>query len=411
MLAINAERLLADLDDLGRIGRTKEGGVSRPALSAADVEGRAWFYHRVQAAGLAFRQDGAGNLSAVLLAPDAAAPTLLLGSHLDTVSNGGPYDGALGVLAALEVLRTVHEAGLDLPVTLEAISFTDEEGTVIGLLGSSALAGLVTPADLKQARGGADALNAGLARIGISRESVLAARREAAGLAAYVEVHVEQGVRLEEAGIDIGVVEAIVGIRSMWLRFQGRAAHAGTMPMDRRADALWGASAFVQQARDLVMARFSPGVINCGRIQVQPGAFNIVPAQVDLAVEFRHAREADLDEMQAALLDLAQRCAQENRLTVSAEITGEGRAAPMHATVMAAIEAAAQRLGLSHTRLVSFAGHDTQSLSTVTPAAMFFVPSVNGISHNPQEFTQEQDLVNGANVLLHTALGLAGTNQ
>ncbi len=407
MLAINGERLLADLADLSRIGRTKEGGVSRPALSAADVEGRAWFYHRVAEAGLLFRQDGAGNLSAVLPAGDPGAKTLLIGSHLDTVPNGGPYDGALGTLAALEVLRTVKQVGLSLPVTLEAISFTDEEGTITGLMGSAALTGRLSEKDLREARGGAAALDAGLTRIGSDRARVLSARRNPDSLAGFVEVHIEQGSRLEEAGIAIGVVEAIVGIRSMWLHFHGRAAHAGTMPMDRRADALWGASAFVQQARDLVMARFSPGVMNCGRIQAGPGAFNIVPGLVDLAVEFRHGSEAMLDEMQAVLIELAQTIATENRLTVAVELATEGVAAPMNEGVMAAIEGAADSLGLSHTRLVSFAGHDTQALSAVTPAAMFFVPSVDGISHNPKEFTHPHDLINGANVLLHTVLGLA----
>jgi N-carbamoyl-L-amino-acid hydrolase len=410
MISINAERLLADLAALGAIGRTPQGGVSRPALSAADVEGRAWFYHRVEAAGLTFQQDGAGNLSAILPGP-AGAPTLLIGSHLDTVPNGGRYDGALGVLAALEVLRTVREAGLTLPVTLEAISFTDEEGTVMGLMGSSAVAGQLTTEDLTQARGGADALNAGLARIGTDRQSVLDAVRDPASLAGFVEVHVEQGTRLEEAGLQIGVVDAIVGIRSAWLRFHGRAAHAGTMPMSRRADALWGASAFIQQAKEVVMARFSPGVMNCGRIQVHPGAFNIVPAKVDLALEFRHGSEAQLDEMESVLLELAQSVAGAHGLTVETEVMVEGRSAPMHPTVLAAIEFAAARLGLGHTRLVSFAGHDTQALSVVTPSAMFFVPSVDGISHNPKEFTHPQDLINGTNVLLHTVLILAGDGK
>ncbi len=407
MLKIDSERFLADLAALSRIGRTKEGGISRPALSAADVEGRAWFYHRVADAGLLFGQDGAGNLSGALPAGEPGAKTLLIGSHLDTVPNGGPYDGALGVLAALEVLRTIKQTGLTLPVTLEAISFTDEEGTIAGLLGSSALAGQVSLEALRTVRGGAAALDGGLARIGSDRAGVLSARRDPESIAGFVEVHVEQGTRLEEAGIDIGVVEAIVGIRSMWLYFHGRPAHAGTMPMPRRADALWGAAAFIQQAKDLVMARFSPGVMNCGRIQVQPGAFNIVPGQVDLALEFRHGSEAQLDEMEAALLALAQDVAEAHGLTVSATTPGEGGAAPMNEQVMAAIERAADRLGLSHTRLVSFAGHDTQVLSAITPAAMFFVPSVDGISHNPKEFTHPQDLINGANVLLHTVLILA----
>ncbi|MFQ5343325.1 MAG: Zn-dependent hydrolase, partial [Anaerolineae bacterium] len=399
------------------------GGVSRPAMSPADVEGRAWFRARVEAAGLQFRQDGAGNLSAILPADDPGTPTLLVGSHLDSVPNGGRFDGALGVLAALESLRTIKEAssrgsargaGLRLPVHLEAISFTDEEGAVLGLLGSQAVAGQLTPEHLDQARGGQEQLEAGLRRLSITRQSILTARRDPAKLIAFVELHIEQGTRLEEAGIDIGVVTSIVGIRSHWLRFVGQAAHAGTTPMDRRADALWGATAFMQRARDLVMTRFSPGVMNCGQLHVQPGAFNIVPAEVRLALEFRHGTESQLDEMEHALFSLAEEVAREHGLTVEAAPADHCLAAPLDEDVMQAIERATTKLGLRHARLVSFAGHDTQAMSRITPSAMLFVPSVAGISHNPREFTRPEDVVNGANSLLHTLLelgensGLAG---
>lgn len=412
VLKINPERLLTDLEELGRIGRTPEGGVSRPAMSPADVEGRAWFRAQVEAASLRFRQDGAGNLSAILPADDPDAPTLLAGSHLDTVPNGGRFDGTLGVLSALEALRTIHAAGLKLPVHLEAISFTDEEGSVLGLLGSQAVAGRLTPGHLDQPRGGREALEAGMQRLGITHESILAARRDPEDLAAFVELHIEQGTRLEEAGIDIGVVTSIVGIRSYWLRFAGQAAHAGTTPMDRRADALWGATDFVQRARDLVMTRFSPGVMNCGQVHVEPGAFNIVPAGVRLALEFRHGTEAQLDEMERALLGLAEEIADKHHLALEMGPADRCVAAPMDEHVMRAIENAATKLGLTHTRLMSFAGHDTQAVSTIAPSAMLFVPSVAGVSHNPREFTHPKDVVNGANTLLHALLEMvAGKNH
>jgi N-carbamoyl-L-amino-acid hydrolase len=406
MLRINARRLLDDLEALGEIGRTPQGGVSRPAMSPADVEGRAWFRARVEAAGLEFRRDGAANLSAVLPAGDPTAPTLLTGSHLDTVPNGGRYDGALGVLAALEILRTLRQAGLSLPVHLEAISFTDEEGELQDQLGSRALAGTLTARDLDRPRGGGDKLAAGMRRLGVTHQGMLAARRDPQDLLAFVELHVEQGPRLETAGIDIGVVTAIVGIRSYWLRFLGQAAHAGTTPMDARADAVWGAAAFVRSARDLVMARFSPGVVNCGQIQVRPGAFNIVPAEAHLALELRHGSEAHLDDMEDALFNLAEGLAQAQGLTLERELVARCIAAPLDEGVMGAIERVASRLGLSHRRLMSFAGHDTQAMSAITPSAMLLVPSVGGTSHNPREFTRQEDVVNGANTLLHTLLGL-----
>ena len=409
MLTINASRLLKDIDDLARIGATPDGGVTRCAFSAADVAGRAWFADRVRQAQLTLRLDGAGNLSAVLPAADPAAPTLLLGSHLDTVPNGGRFDGALGVLAALEVLRSVQEAALALPVHLEAISFTDEEGSVLGLFGSQALSGQLTAAHLDHPRGGAAPLAEGMARLGITPESALAARRDPATLRGFLELHVEQGTRLEKAGLDIGIVSGIVGIRSAWLTFHGRAAHAGTTPLDQRADALLGAAAFVRRARRLVGDRYQPGVVNCGSITALPGAFNIVPEQVRLALEFRHGTAAQLDDMETALHDLARTTAVEHGLTVTVEPADNCRPAPADPAIVTAFEEAAEHRGLRHTRLLSFAGHDTQTMATITPSGMIFVPSVDGISHNPRELTHDQDLVNGANVLLQAALHLAQT--
>ena len=407
MLTINSERLLADLAELAEIGRTEDGGVSRLALSPEDVAGRQWFQERVNAAGLEFRQDGAGNQSAILPAADPQALTLIIGSHLDTVRNGGRFDGALGVLSALEVVRTLKEVGQTLPVHLEAISFTDEEGAVVGLFGSQAVAGQLTPAHFTNPRGGVETLRDGMARLNLTVDSILAARRDPATLAGFVEIHIEQGTRLEEANLDIGVVTGIVGIRSAWLKFQGQAAHAGTMPMLKRADALWGAAEFIQQAKTIVIDQFSPGVMNCGQIALAPGSFNIVPAEVTLALEFRHGTEEQLDAMAATLYPLAETVAQANGLTVTITETSGCVAAPSAEAVVQAIETAADKLGLSHTRLMSFAGHDTQSMAAITPGAMIFVPSVNGISHSPKEFTAHQDVINGANVLLQTVLILA----
>lgn len=407
MLKVNGKRLLTELEQLARIGRTAEGGVSRPAFSAADLEARAWFRRRVQAAGLQFRQDGAGNLSALLPAESEGARTLLVGSHLDSVPNGGRYDGALGVLAALEVLRTVAEAGLPLPVHLEAVSFTDEEGAVLGLLGSQAAAGQLTQEELDRSRGGGEALATGLEKLSLSRSSLLAAGRDPAALLAFVELHIEQGRRLEGSGTDIGVVDSIVGIRSHWLRFRGVAAHAGTMPMAQRQDALWGAAEFVRRAGDRVQNEFHPGVVNCGRISIEPGAFNIVPAEVQLGLEYRHGSNDQLDGMETALLHLAGECAQEFDLGFEA-VEAERRApAPMAESVMTAIEAAADKLALSHSRLMSFAAHDAQAMSSLVPSAMLFVPSVEGISHNPHERSADRDVINGADTLLHTLLELA----
>ena len=232
-LRINSTRLFDSFSDLSAIGATGDGGVNRPALNEAHLAARDWFRTEVESAGLDFHVDGAGNHSAILpnagrvgggfrFTQDATQPpppyrdqTLLLGSHLDSVPNGGRFDGALGVAAALEVLKTVKENGINLKFDLEAIDFTDEEGTLVGLLGSSALAGRLHPEALKNPRGGRQALLAGLVRAGLSEEGIFTAARPKESLAGYLELHIEQGKRLERMGVDIGVVSAIVGIRTL----------------------------------------------------------------------------------------------------------------------------------------------------------------------------------------------------
>lgn len=406
-LRINPDRLLADLTDLARIGATAEGGVHRPALSDADLAARAWLRDRAEAAGLTVRADGAGNLSAILPADDPAAPSVLCGSHLDSVPYGGRFDGSLGVVAALETLRTVKEAGLGLPVTLEAVSFTDEEGTWSGLFGSRALAGQLHAEDFEQPRGGREAFEARLAAAGLTRESVLAARRDPAAIRAWAEVHIEQGTRLEEAGVPIGVVTGIVGIASYWLTFIGRADHAGTTPLDRRLDALRGVVEFVRQSRELVAKRFPHGVMNCGAVETRPGAFNIVPERARLALEFRHHDAARLEAMREALLSLALHVVEVEGLQVEVEQVGLHPPASLHRDVVGAVERACEALNLPSVRLPSYAGHDTQVMAGITRAGMFFVPSVGGASHSPRELTREEDCVNAGNVLLHAVLGLA----
>ena len=252
----------------------------------------------------------------------------------------------------------------------------------------------LSPADLTQRLAAAD----------LSRESMLSAQRD--DVLAWVELHIEQGTRLESAGIDIGVVNAIVGIRALNVTFFGEAAHAGTKPMHLRRDALWGAAQFVLRARQHVMQTYTPGVCNVGVINAQPGAYNIVPAEVNCALEFRHGSTAEMDAMQADLIRLLEDCAAEFDLTVTYEATPPVIPAQMNETVMIAIERAADALGLSNQRLLSFAGHDTQNMASIAPSAMYFVPSVKGISHNPNEFTSAADCINGANLMLHTLLEL-----
>jgi len=410
-LRVNSERLRADFDALAQIGGTGDGGVHRPALGEAHLAARAWLRGQIAAAGLELRVDAAGNHSAFLACGPAGAPTLLMGSHLDSVPHGGRFDGALGVLAALEALRVVQEAHVSLPVHLEAIDFTDEEGTLVGELGSLALAGTLTAGMLHNPRGGRAALEAGLARAGLTEAGLLAARRDPATLAGYLELHIEQGPRLAQAQVAIGVVTAIVGLCSYRLTFAGQAGHAGTTPMADRRDAALGASAFTLAARQVVLEDFPGCVANVGEMRFAPGAFNIVPAQVDVALEFRAPEVETLDRLEAALLDRARAAAEQFGLGLEVEPLGRTDPTPMSEGAQRAVAEAADALGLAHVALASGAVHDAQALAAVCPAGMIFVPSVGGMSHSPREFTPWADCVNGANVLLQAALRRGGKEE
>ena len=424
---INPDRMLAAFNELAQIGATGDGGVHRPALGEAHLAARRWFREQIEKSGLGFRSDGAGNHSAFLpvtvsreaitrspteqeIASQpvlAMTKTLLLGSHLDSVPNGGRFDGALGVIAAFEVLRTIKEAGLKLRVNLEAIDFTDEEGTLVGLLGSAALAGRLHREDLQNPRGGRQALVEGMQRAGLSEDSLLSATRSKESLAGYLELHIEQGKRLERAGVDIGIVSAIVGIRSYRLSFIGRADHAGTTMMDDRRDASLGASAFTLAAREIVMKEFPDCVVNVGHMEFAPGAFNIVPARVDVSLEFRSPQEEEFERLDSFLLGRAQEESRRYGLELKIEPLGRHFPSLMSTEIEQAFAGACEHLGLSHMPLTSGAGHDGQSFDGLCPVGMIFVPSKEGASHSPREFTEWQDCVNGANVLLQVVLSLA----
>lgn len=408
-LRINADRLQSNFDALAHIGVTLEGGVHRPALSDDHLAARAWFLEQAQKGGLEAHVDAAGNHSAFLRCNDPSAKTVLLGSHLDSVPQGGRFDGALGVLAALEVLQTLKDADISLPVHLEAIDFTDEEGEYIGLLGSRAFTGQLNPESFHHPRGSRQIFESALTRAGLNPKTIVTAARDRSNLAAYLELHVEQGPRLYEAHLNIGVVTSIVGICSYKLTFLGKANHAGTTPMNRRCDAALGASAFTLSARDLVMNDFPQGVVNIGRMDVEPGVFNVVPRAVTVALEFRAGDIEALNLMETRLLHLASEEAEKFGLGLETEYIGKIAPFPMKSEIQDLIVKACQICQLSHIRMNSGAGHDAQSLALVCPTGMIFAPSVNGVSHSPYEFTEWEDCVNGANVLLQTVLEIAKT--
>ncbi len=405
-LRIDLGRLRGDIEALAAIGRDPTGGISRPAWSPAHEEARAWLLGQLRAAGLAARVDPAGNVFGRL---GEGTPAVLTGSHIDTVPRGGPLDGALGVLAGLECLRTVAASGARPARALEVAAFTDEEGRFYGFFGSRALTGsldrilaerLTDPTGL--------ALPEAMRRAGFDLARAPEARRDPREIDAYVELHIEQGPWLETEDVPIGVVEGIVGIRRFRLTFVGQPDHAGTTPMDRRKDAFLTAAEYATKSRELVV-RGGQGhaVTTIGVVDVRPGVPNIVPERTTLLQELRDPAPALLERLASRTLQAARRVARQRGLVLEVEHLMRAEPVRMSPRIQAAIEATAVGLGLPTRRMPSGAGHDAQVLAAVTDAGMIFVPSQGGRSHRPDEWTDWPAIERGANTLLGTLLRLS----
>ena len=405
-ITINANRLQDDFNQLSEIGATVGGGVSRLALSNEDLEGRSWFANRIEEAGLLVRDDDAGNLSGVLPATNPDAKTFLMGSHLDTVPNGGRYDGAVGVLAALECLRTIKETGLELPVHLEAINFTDEEGTWRSFFGSQGLTGTLPTSPLRDAEQDSAAFRVALFRAGIRPSEVYRACREPESIAGYLELHIEQSETLAMSEHQIGVVTKIVGRATYEFHFLGEATHAATTSRYKQRDALQGAARFITAMHEMARTDYPEGVVNCGNVIVQPGAYNVVPEKASLRVECRHHDETILHSMEERLIDLAQECAKDFLVLVAVHSVLRRPVAVMDRSMADVITEVCIQQGRTHMPIISYAGHDAQILSPFIPSAMIFIPSQGGISHSPKEYTEWEDIEAGANVMLQTLLRL-----
>lgn len=404
---INAQRLGENFNALAEIGATVDGGVSRLALSNEDLEARAWLADQFERAGLVIQDDDAGNLSGLLRATDADARTLLIGSHLDTVPNGGLYDGSIGVLAGLEVARSIKEADVPLPFHLEIINFTDEEGCWQSLFGSRALTGTLKENYLRDTVTDFGPFRAALYRAGIRPSDIALARRNPEHLFGYLELHIEQSYWLDDANIDIGVVTGIVGRSSYAVGFFGEAAHSGTTRMSARRDALLGAADFVTRIHQIVRERHPEGVLNCGNITVKPGAFNMIPSEARVHVECRHPDRDELIQMQHTMEEAARDVAMQHQLSIDINLVGGMPTAVMAGQMVLAIEQACRTVGANAIRMTSFAGHDAQIMSNFTPSGLIFIPSVDGLSHSPREFTRWEDVLRGVDVLLETVLLLA----
>lgn len=401
-IRINTERLSADLTALGRFGATNRGGVNRTVYSEADLEARAWLADRCAEAGLGFRTDAIGNCFITLPGSDPDRAWVWTGSHIDTVPDGGRLDGAFGVLAGLECLRTLSESGFRPSSTIEVVAFADEEGAYASFVGSRALVDGWTVEALSSLTGrNGEPLADGLARIGSSIEAaaaVPAIRSQQVG--AFVELHIEQGPVLENAGLDIGVVTDIVEVGHGTVTFLGQADHAGTTPMDLRRDATRAAGAFLVGLPSVPTEHGSPtAVATCGMISVEPGAANIVVEEMRLSLDVRD-RAGGVPSLQEGVAELARRCSAAHGLDHRLEWGSVTRGVALDPGMQQRVADAAERIGASHHRMVSGAGHDAQVMARAVPTGMIFVPSENGRSHSPAESTSLDQLALGANVLL-----------
>jgi len=410
VLAVSLPRLRDRLQALARFGALPGGGVTRMCWSPPHEEARAWLLGELKAAGLTTWVDPAGNVFGAIGADriSTEAPIVLTGSHIDTVPEGGILDGALGVIAGVECLHVIREAGSKLARPLAVAAWSDEEGRYGSLFGSRAFCGRLDPAAIpNMASVDGDRLVDAMRRAGFDAHRAPDAAAPRGGVAAYVELHIEQGPRLEEAGIPIGVVEAIVGVRRTRLVFHGQADHAGTTPMERRRDAFLAGAEYALKARELVVTRGGArAVTNIGVVQVHPGASNIVPGRAELVHEMRDPDAAVLERLARECEALAREVAAARGITVELRPMSATTPAPCAPRVQETIEAACASLGLTSRRLYSAAGHDAQNLAGVTDSGMIFIPSHGGKSHRVDEMSDWDAIERGANVLLHTLLRL-----
>ena len=406
-LRVDRERLQADIEALANIGRREDHGIHRIALSESWFSACDWLVEQARDAGLHVEVDEALNVCIRL--GDPQAPAVITGSHIDSVPGGGHLDGALGVLAGLEALRRMKELDAPLHHPLEVIAFTDEEGRFGGMLGSQAISGQLTPESILGARDldGIAFVDAMKER-GLDALRVLRACREPQSVRAFVELHIEQGPVLDTAGVELGIVEGINGLFKWDCRFKGQANHAGTTPMTMRADAFQGLAEFAGEIdRVLEEDGDESSRATIGRVELGPGAANVVPNLASFSLDVRSLDPDVLAELALGLRKAASAIARRRGLMFEYEVLSEIDPVRCDRGILEAIEGAAASLGAPTMRLPSGAAHDAQMMADLGPVGMIFVPSKDGRSHTPAEWTQWRAIGLGADALLRTLHALA----
>jgi beta-ureidopropionase / N-carbamoyl-L-amino-acid hydrolase len=405
-LRADGSRLWATIHETAAFGGTPNGGINRLTLSPEDGRVRDWFRAACEAAGLDVTVDALGTQYGLRRGRDMGRAPIAFGSHLDTQPTGGKFDGVLGVLAGLEVMRTLDDAGIETEAPLMVVNWTNEEGSRFApaMMASAAYAGEFTAQEILEKRDAAgvtvaDALDA----IGYRGAEAVGAR----AIGAFVELHIEQGPILEAEGLTIGVVEGGQGIAWFDGAITGFESHAGTTPMPRRRDALLALAELALALERIALAHAPSAVATTGEAAILAPSRNVVPGRVAFTMDLRDPRSAVLDAMEAALREAAAEIAARRRLSIALDRIWRKEPVPFDARVIGAVEAAAEGLGYPRRRIVSGAGHDACNLAAKVPTAMIFVPCKDGVSHNESESATQGDCAAGADVLLQTVLRLA----
>jgi allantoate deiminase len=399
---VSGERIAERLSALSQIGLTEQNGSCRIGFSPEEKKAKELFASWMAAAGLTVRTDAVGNVFGRLAGSDQSHHTVLCGSHLDTVPNGGHFDGALGVVLALEVVDAWKETGFCPQQSFEIVAFSDEEGTRFnaGLTGSRALVGAISEDEV---RTHTDHNNCSfqevLQQIGLAAERLPQARRDLSDVAAYVEVHIEQGIELECDNLPVGIVNGIAGLCGLEIKLTGTAGHAGTTPMGRRRDALVAACKIVSEVSQLPCQVSDTAVATVGQMNVYPNGSNVIPNEVKLSVDVRDITETSLNTLVSLITETARRIARQSNIDIELQRVSSSRPTPVSARLQTLQAQTLIELGIRPTMVTSGAGHDAMILGQHVPMAMFFVRSRKGISHNPREWSSLNDCVIAANAL------------
>lgn len=393
---INEERLLKTIEEIGSIGAEPGNGITRLAYSTAYEEAALLLAQRMQEAGLEVRTDGIGNLFGLRKGKNENLPAILIGSHLDTVKNGGLYDGNLGVCAALELVRAMNDNDVCTDHPIEIVAFTAEEGDAYGgTFGSRVMTGLQNVDDT--------GLLESLKQQGITRQDLVNSRRDLAKISAFLELHIEQGGALELMGKKIGVVSGIAGISRYKITVKGEANHAGTTPMALRKDAMLAAARMIQQIDGITREIGDPFVSTVGALTIKPGFVNVIPGEVEMTLEMRDLEQSRIE---TAIERIRQAAANFEDVEIEIQSAMEKKPVKIDAKIIKLLEDVCQKAAVSYQVMPSGAGHDAKALARFIPTGMLFIPSVGGRSHCKEEFSLAEDIALGTDILFKTVLEL-----